>query len=204
MRTDKIVLRAIISTLIAMTVLFGIMLLALCFIFPSTMMHITYDLGMETSSINNARRAYKTSNEVYYIAFATEVAIGENDYGEVERCGDVFISDDQFVAYCTEKDENLKEDMSYQQYVYGQVCIAKYRLGKKDQAVEKAFSSIGNTFPENNAVVAVLLTAMNGNDVSTVNAVKTKLTDIQKSVVEADKPYLQIMLDLVKNVTTEK
>ena len=204
MRTDKIVLRAVVSTLIAMAVLFGVMLLALCFIFPSTMMQITYNLGMEKWSVRTASRAYKTSNEAYYIAFATEVAIGADMYGEVERCGEVLISNERFVAYCETKDKQLKEDTSYQQYIYVQVCLAKYRLGKKQQAVDKAFSYIGETFPENNAVVAVLLTALNADDFDTANTIKTKLTALEMSVAETDKPYLQTMLDLFDSITTEK
>ena len=197
MRTDKIVWRALAYTWIAITVLFGIMLLALCFIFPSTMMHITYDLGMETSSINNARRAYKTSNEVYYIAFATEVAIGENDYEEVERCGDIFISDDQFVAYCQTRDKELQAGLPYERYVYAQVCMAKYRLGKKTQSVERAFVLTKNSFPENNAVVAVLLTALNEKDEATVDLIEGKLLELQNVVPQEDKSYLQEILGFV-------
>lgn len=204
MRTDKIVLRAIVSTLIAMTVLFGVMLLALCFIFPSAMMHITYDMGMEKWSVRNARRAYKTSGEAYYIAFATEVAIGADMYAEVEGCGETLMSNGKFVAYCETKDKQLKQELSYRDYVQSQVCLAKYKQGKKQQAVDKAFACIGESFPENNAVVAVLLTALNANDSATVNIVKTKLTQLQTSVPEADKPYLQTMLGLTDSIITEK
>ena len=46
MRTDRVILRSFLTTLLAIALLFGTMLLVLCFIFPASMMEITYDLGM--------------------------------------------------------------------------------------------------------------------------------------------------------------
>lgn len=203
MRMDKIVWRAIISTAIAMTILFGVMLLALCFIFPSTMMNITYDLGMDASSINNARRAYKTTDEVYYIAFATEVAIGANDYEEIERCGDVLIIDAKFDSYCQSKDKELQTGMSYKQYIYGQVCTAKYQRGKKQTSVSRAFALIGDAFPENNAVVALLFTAIKKGDSETVEDIGGRMAELETTVAEADKAYLQEIRALIDSGITE-
>jgi galactose-1-phosphate uridylyltransferase len=47
----------------------------LCLAFPSTMMGLTYNLGMDKSSIYFAECAYSRSDDVYYIAYATEIAI---------------------------------------------------------------------------------------------------------------------------------
>ncbi|MBQ8292050.1 MAG: hypothetical protein IJX88_06075 [Clostridia bacterium] len=199
MQVDKIVVRALLSTLAAILVLCGFMTLMLCFVFPSSMMHITYDLGMDQSSVNNARRAYNRTDEIYYIAFATEVAIGSDNYAEIEKCGDRFIADEEFAVYCNAKDKEGKGEMSYAQYVYSQVCIAKYNLGKKTQAVDKAFALVGESFPENNAVVAVLVTALRKGDTDTAQKVATKMTERRQSIPEADKTYFEEILGLVQN-----
>ena len=51
MSVDKVILRAALSTLAAILILFAFMILSLTYIFPSTMMGITYDLGMDGASI---------------------------------------------------------------------------------------------------------------------------------------------------------
>lgn len=202
MRVDKVIVRAALSTLAAIIALIAFMILALSLVYPATLMKMTYDLGMENLCIANAKEAYKRSGEVYYIAFATEVAIGEDDYAKIEGCGQAFIADDEFEQYCTERNEALAGDGvngAYEQYVYGQVCVAKYRLGRKD-TVEKAFALVGEeSFPENNAVVAVLLTALMEKDDSTVEAVRVKMNEMQGSVATEDKAYFDEVLRLAQN-----
>ena len=141
MRMDKVIVRAIVSTLLAICALVAFMILALAFIFPSTMMKITYDLGMDSASVRNAKRAYKYSGEVSYIAYATEVAIVDDDFEKIGECGKLFISDENFDEYCSERNQNLPEGVegAYEQYVYGQVCIAEFKLGNKENAVKIAF-----------------------------------------------------------------
>ena len=81
MGVDKVILRAFLSTLAAFAILLLFMFAALTLVYPQTMMELTYSMGMESSSIHFAEQSYKRSNDVYYIAYATEVAIGEENYG---------------------------------------------------------------------------------------------------------------------------
>ena len=196
MRADKVIVRAILSTVAAIVVLFGFMMLALVAFYPSTLMHVAYDLGMDEASIKNARRAYERSDEVYYIAFATEVAIGSDDYGEIEKCGERFILDDGFDGYCAARDQEYGETGAYERYVQAQVCTAKYRLGKKDDAVSKAFAFTGNTFPKNNAVVGVLITAISARDITCVESIKNRMEDISTEIPETDKEDFDKLLQI--------
>ncbi len=186
MGVDKVILRAFLSTLLAIVLLFSFMIAALCAFFPSTMMKITYDLGMESSCIHFAERAYKDSDDIYYIAYATEVSIEEDKTGKINSCGDEFIHHEDFEKYCEEKGGN------YRQYVYGKICVAKYEKGKKAEAIEEARLSLkeGN-FPKNNALVAVLITALSKEDGETVALIKTEIesivaTDTQEEKYRAD------------------
>lgn len=195
MGVDKVILRAVLSTLAAVALLIVFLLVALVGFYPSTMMEITYKLGMDSQSIRFAERAYKRSGDVYYIAYATEVAIGIDCYGKIDACGEKFIADEEFLEYCQ------AENGAYEQYIYGQVCVAKYEEEKADEAVMRAFELIGqNAFPKHNAVVAVLVTALSENDTQTVEKIKGKMMETQGTVTEADRPYFDEILALCNGV----
>ena len=192
MNVDKIIIRTIVNTLISVAILFAVMLVALCVVYPSTMMNITYDMGMERASIRHANRAYKRTDAIYYAAFATEVAIQIEDEEKIFKYGKQFIEDDEFSAYYQEKNNQLPEGTlgTYEQYVYSQVCIAEYRLGKKIDAVQRAFALIGNTYPVNNVAAAMLVTALSDGDGETVTIIKEKMNEIDTSALsETDKSY---------------
>ena len=110
-----------------------------------------------------------------------------------------------FPKYCAEMDESSAEagiTGSYAQYIYGQVYAAKYRLGKKAEAVEAAFAVNRDSFPRNNAVVAVLFAALDdgsGGDIETMGLLldgmqelKTQATDFP----DEDLDYLNALIKL--------
>ena len=194
MRVDKMILRAALSTLAAIFVLFVFMLGALCFIYPSTMMSITYDLGLDGASMKYAMRTYNRTEEIYYVAFATETAIGADDDEKIVECGERFIQDKEFTSYCQERNQELPQGVegTYEQYVYGQVTLAKYRRQDKTSAVALAFESLGNNaFPKNNAVVALALNAVMNGDNETVRQIKVKMQIIAGDLSGADKSYFE-------------
>ncbi|MBQ9728900.1 MAG: hypothetical protein IJV85_04820 [Clostridia bacterium] len=199
MAVDKVILKAVCSTLISIVLLFAFLFGSLCLFFPSTMMRFTYDLGMDESSVKFATRAYKNSGEVYYIAYATEVSIGLGDADKIEKYGEKLLADEKFGAYCEMRNQSLPEDttMTYEQYVYGQVCMALYEQGKKAEAVERAFELIGNTFPKNNAAAAVLLAALRAQDTETVELIKGKMLAIGNGLQGEDKTYYDAILALI-------
>lgn len=199
MRLDKVILRAVFSTLAAIACMLGALVLALSFLFPSTMMRVTYDLGMDKASIRNAKRAYVLYNgDIYFIVHAAEVAIGLGDYEKINDCGERLLQDDEFAAYCVRRDSEMQSEGGYAQYVCGQVCLAKYELGQKQQAVQTASEWVGSAFPKNNALAAVGLRAAMKGDKDTVNAVVGKMNEISKGeLADEDREYLgKILLAL--------
>ncbi len=154
MRVDRVILRAFLSSLAAVTLLLAFMLGVLCLAFPSTMMDMTYRLGMEGASIHFAERVYENSGEVSYIAFATEVAIEEEDAEKILSCGKRLLADEGYADYCKE------QNVGYGRYVCGRVCIAEYQSGEKAAALERAFGSLEKgKFPQSNPVVALVVAA---------------------------------------------
>ena len=200
MRVDKVIMRAALSTLTAIIVLFVAMILMLCFLFPWTMMQLTYDLGMDGASVRSAKRAYNMSGEVYYVAFATHVAIGCGDDEKIVECGKMLIADENFKLYCEEKTAQTAElGGVYDQYVYGQVCLAQYRQGDKEGAIATAFSSLDGAFEKNNAVVALLITALSTKDSDTVDEIQLKMNEMQSQISQENSAYFQEMLTLAQN-----
>ncbi len=201
MGVDKVILRAFLSTFAAIIILLVFMFTALIVIYPQTMMALTYDLGMESSSIYFAEESYKRTDEVYYIAYAMEVAIGEENTEKIVSCGEKLIGDKAFEEYCQGKDEILNEgreeklETTYQQYVYGQVCVGMYINGEKERAVERAFILVGEKFPRNNAIVALVIAAKNVSDNETVDMIKGKMNELKtKNLDNASSMYLDEIL----------
>ncbi|MBQ8658733.1 MAG: hypothetical protein IJ506_06325 [Clostridia bacterium] len=200
MRVDKVILRAVLSTLAAIVALFVLLFSALAIIYPSTMMQFTYDLGMDGASIHFATRAYERSEEVYYAAFATEVAIGIEDYAEIDSCGEKLIKDKKFGEYCQDRDEKIgKSEGSYQKYIYGQVCVAKYQRGKVEKAIARAFELNGTGFAENNPVASLLVAALVEQDENCVSAIVERLNAFDRSALsESEQTYLDSLIALAE------
>lgn len=206
MRTDKVIWRSILTTLLAIALLFGTLLFILCVIFPASMMEITYDLGMNKASVKYAERAYKRTDDVYYAAFATETSILLEDNAKIEENGLRLINDDTFLQYCTLRNEeiakgnetaaeNERVSITYEQYVYGQVTMAQYQQGKKADAIVTAFVSIEKGFPKNNAAALLYLTARKIEDEETATTINAKMQALRDTdLTDADRLYLEQIL----------
>ena len=200
MSVDKIILRSFLSSLVAILLLLCFSLAALFIGLPSTMMEFTYSLGMEESSIRNAQRAYDRNEDIYFIAFATQTAIEIEDYKSIDVCGMQMVEDTEFTSYCQFKNEqnNAEKVGDYGQYIYGQICIAKYKRAKKQEAVECAFAWTNEeSFPRNNAIVALALTCLRAEDNDTKNMIREKMNERAGKTSNADKVYFDEILALV-------
>lgn len=199
MRLDKVILKAALSTLGAILVLLVVMICALSLIFPQTMMEFTYTLGMDSACVHFANRSYDASGDVYYIAYAFETAVGADNYANVDACGEKLIADeDEFDAYCLERTTRFPEGVmgTYADYVYRQVCTAKYRCGNVQGALERALQLCGEgAFGRNNALVAVIVAAIGQKDEATVTEAIKKMQAIDETALtEADSDYLAQVL----------
>lgn len=201
MRLDKVILRAVLSTLAAIALLLLITVLSCVFFFPSTLMRLSYDLGMERSAVRYAERAYKLDGGVENIALAFEVSLNREEYEKVEKYGKKFLADDEFDAYCLQKDvENGDNEYalgSYRQFVYGNTYAAVYRNGKTEEALSAAFVSTETAFPQGNASVRILLAALQKGDTATATQIRENMLAKKESdVFAADFAYLDDMIAL--------
>ena len=178
MSVEKIILRSFLSALMAIVILLVFMVGMLVGCFPETMINVSYDMGMEKASVWFAERSYKRHDKIETIAFATTVAIEEGMYAKIISCGDLMIADEEFEEYCLSKDEEnyakygdqtingiaiIEILGSYDQYVYAQICVAQYKMGDGEGAVERA-KDLTVGFPRNNALACLFLQASSDGD----------------------------------------
>jgi hypothetical protein len=172
----------------------------MCFVFPQTMMQVTYDLGMNDASIHFASVSYDRSGETYYAAFATELSIAQDYDDKTEWFGEKLLADDGFAAYAQLRDEQVQQDspevtLTYRGYIESQICLAKYDQGKKTEALERAFLYLGEgTFPVSNPVASVYVRALSKGDAQTANAFLARMQTL--SVSGADRTYLDDLISL--------
>jgi hypothetical protein len=192
MHVDKIIVRAALTTFAVVLTLCVFMIVALSFVFPSTMMQIAYDMGMNAVSAKYAHRAYSYSGDVYYAAFATEVSILDGDVEKVAEYGKLLITDDEFATYCDARNAQKPPFLgTYEQYVYGQVYAAEYvglqTSAEKSLVINKAFSSLENAgFPQGNAVATIVVAAKKKGDNETLRAIREQMNDIDKSSLSVE------------------
>ena len=202
-KIDKVILNSVVSTLLAIVLLAAIAFGLAAWLYPSTMMQISYEVGNDTGAMKYAYRAYERTDEVYYLAYATEVAIGMDDNEDIEYYAEKFVADENFTAYCAEMDAKMQANGvsgSYRQYVYGKLVVAEYERGAKTDSKTHAKEAIGAGFAENNAMVALLLTAMEKGDVQTVGEVVTEMQNLQLPD-GADKTYLSSLLSALEKLS---
>ncbi len=200
MNWEKLIRNATLSTLAAIMGLLVFMMTVLCLFFPSTMMNITYDFGMDSSSIYFAKKAYKATGEITYIMHATETAIGLDDEKEIVTCAEKFISNEDFSNFCAERNKNLPDYVvgTYEHYVYAQLCVAMYETGKRAESVERAFELLGNGFPQNNVVAAVTMVALRADDAEITQKIREKIEQLQvENFSVSDKAYYDGLLAIM-------
>ena len=209
MRLDKVVLRAVLSTLLGIfTLLFLLVLSSFCF-FPSTLMEVSYNLGMDSHAEYYAYRSYKGSGELQYLVLAFDIANSEKDYEKIELYASKMVKDDEFSAYCKKIDKKMEgseyEDSlsAYEEYVYGCLYSAKFRLNKKTEAIEGAFTRVVEHFPTNNSVMKVLLASLLKGDLESAEVILNRLNELKTNLPstydERDEEYLQEMINLANH-----
>ncbi|MBR2341629.1 MAG: hypothetical protein IKA72_04405 [Clostridia bacterium] len=203
MKIDKVIVRTIVNTLCAIAILIISALLFASFIFPSTMMGISYKLGNDSGAMKYAYTSYSRTKEVVYIAYATEVAFGVDSDEDIVYYGEQFVADENFDDYCLQIDlQSETEQGAYRQYVYGRLVISEYSLNEKDKAFSYALDAIGDKFVKNNALVALLFESMVAGDGVTVDKVVSKMRELSSTLNGEDAVYLNSLLEAYDKSTS--
>lgn len=211
---NKIIWKSILATLVSTLLLCGVLALACVCFFPPTVMEFSYSVGWDKTAMKYAQKSYERFGEAYYAAYAMEIAADLNLDEQTEVYAEELLSCADFESFCTGEDarfsanagqEEPRKQGTYRQYVYVTLCLAKYRLKKTDDAVERAAASLGaeegagcREFPQNNALAAVLLYALKDGDTSTVQKISAFVSATDEAALsQSDKEYLAAMKNLI-------
>ena len=192
-RVDRIIVRAVLSTLAAVTLLVALMFGVLALAFPQTMMDFTYSLGMDKACVKYSVTSYARFGAVEYIAKGADRALAAKLYDQADECLEYLITDEDFEEYCQKRNAVLSESMqatNYQAYYRRQLCVAKYRSGKTTEAVDRAWTLMNGAFASGNPLVAVLAEARIDQDAGlpTVQYAYQTMTEVMTGEIYAAYP----------------
>lgn len=180
-----------------------LLLLILAFTAPGAVAVLTYNMGMYGQSAWLASMQYADGKgDVSYIADAMRYSIEQKNYEMVVEYGNQLVADARFADYCAEIQNG--EGETFDQFVYGQISISYYRLSKNDEAVETAFSAIGESFPHSNAVADLVYVVVINQDKDMAKAILTQLVELRDSSrIKDDSSLTQLVVSL-KNFTDQE
>lgn len=211
MRLNKIILRAFLQTLAAALLLMGISIGVVCLAFPQTMMDVTYSMGLDEASVDFALTSYERFGTVKYIVHGADTALEAKLYAKAEECLEKLLADDNFEATCEAMDranEAAGKPTGYRAYYYRQLCLAKYEVGKKGEAVDCAITLLGGKFEQGNPLIPVLAAARVDGQAGQATLVYAleKIEQLQTDGIydgyeDADKAYFGQVLNTLKKWT---
>lgn len=186
MQVDKVVGKSILTTLAAIAALVAAAVLILVLLFPSTLMSVTYDLGMDGASVFFAKKAYDQSGEIGYVAFAVETSIGSDDDASIVECTELMFADSEFISYTTQKDVelNAKPD-SYRKFLYTNYALAKYDLGNRQAAVNFVKTIGGTAYSSDEPIVALFVYSLSKQDGESVRGLYSTVESLTVSAEDS-------------------
>ncbi len=141
---------------------------AVSLVSPSAMVAFSDSLGMTGVGAYYSVAAYERSGDIADLAEAVERSYDAGHYADAADYGSALLKDPGFAGYCSERDAETQGSASilseYDQYAAGIVSSAQYYAGEKEQALGTALESLGQTFPQNNAVIYLAAAAMSQDD----------------------------------------
>lgn len=158
---------------------------AVSLVSPSAMVAFSDSLGMTGVGAYYSVAAYERSGDIADLAEAVERSYDAGHYADAAEYGVRLLSDSAFAEYSAERDGdtagNAAINGSYAQYAAGLVSSAQYYTGDGAAARGTAMNGIGNTFPQNNAVIYLATAAMGDGDTAFC---KELLSDLEQLSVE--------------------
>lgn len=135
---------------------------------PSFMMRITASLGLDVMSGDYAYAEYERSGSLYYLARSAEIAAGTAHYRTAEERYGQLTESEGFSEFCAEQDKAVGSSEyvkgTFEQYVYAQSALVRYKTGEKQSAVEYAEAHCDRSFPANNVYIVLTVEGIGAND----------------------------------------
>ena len=200
-KMSKVILKTALKTLLIVAVIvlvaFGVASLG----FPSEMAGLCEKSGNYSMATGYASLSYTYSKDVNDLNRCFTDSISAKNDNDIAKFGSQLIADEKFAEVCENAEKLVETD--YKQYVYGRVAAAKYRSGKKDEALEFATKAMEGvqTFPNGNALTYLSLQVINGNDKDTANKL---IAEVEKHTPAEGETDYQIVIQELKKVSGQE
>ncbi len=199
----KVILKTAIKTIFVVAVLALVAFAIASLGFPSSMADFCEKSGNYSLATGYASLSYTYSGDVNDLnrCFLDSV-YAEND-NNIVKFGEKLISDEKFAEVCENNSKTYitsngtKIEVDYKQYVNGNVALAKYRKGNKEEALSVATAAMDGVagFPVNNALAVLSLQVIQSGDKDTADKL---LTEIDKHQDLESEYYTALKNELTK------
>lgn len=197
----KTALKTLIIVAVVVLVAFGIASLG----FPSQMAGMCEKSGNYKMATGYASLSYTYSKNVNDLNRCFVDSMYAKNDNDTVKFGDKLIADEKFSEVCESITEitvktggkEVKIPIDYRQYVCGHVSAAKYRKGKKDEALNTATAAMEGVqgFPKNNALAILSLQVIESGDKDTAAKL---ITEIESNHVAESDYYNTLIQELTK------
>lgn len=193
----KLIFKTIILTLAVVVILamsvFGIMSL----LAPTTMMDLTFRLGLTQISGDYAYQEYERSHDIYYLARSFIISADAGHNRTAEKRFDLLLERQDFSEFCEEQDKATEKELeklpagippavreyTYRGYVFGLGAFVKYRLAGSDEAresaIELAIEETAQAFPSGNSTVVLAVKAAEAKDTGLCTALIARMEEAE-------------------------
>lgn len=201
----KTALKTLIIVAVVVLVAFGVASLG----FPSQMAGLCEKSGNYSMATGYASLSYTYSKNVNDLNRCFVDSIYAKNDSDIVKFGDKLIADEKFAEVCESitvvtvktESETIEIPIDYKQYVCGHVSAAKYRKGKKDEAIDTAVAAEVQGFPKNNALAILSLQVIERKDKDTADKL---LTEIQKHTPAAeDADYRDALIQELTKISVQ-
>ena len=193
----KTALKTLLLLAVVALVAFGVASLG----FPSNMAGLCEKSGNYSMAVGYANISYTYTKDVNDLNRCFTDSVAAQSDSKIIKYGDKLIADEKFAEVCEKAESLVKTD--YKQYVYGRVSAAKYRKGKKDEAVALAIKALDGvqSFPDGNALTYLSLQVIESNDKDTAAKL---LAEVEKRTPAEGETDYQILIQELNKIAGQQ
>lgn len=198
-KAERIIFKTALRTLAVLVLVTMLAFCVLSIAWPGAMAKAFGQMGADGIASRYAMLSYQHTGKGSDLMAATEYAIfSENDRLIIEA-GDVFIEHESFEDFC--KSESTPS-FQYREYVYRRLAVARYRLGRGDDALALAFGEEEAPLFLPAVFQSLATDCMDRGDKATCRALLDRLEECEIPA-DAEPMILDIKKLLNKEITNE-
>ena len=189
----KVIIQAAVKTLAAVLSILLLCVSALTIFAPQKLAVFCRDIGSYNAAASFTVISYNRSKKIDTLSEIVEYSVLAKNNKRTVKYSALLISHSGFDALCEDKDKNTGEYIvaSYSQYIYGNLAASLYRIGKVEEAIDKAKSATkdkddNSVYLQNNAMSYLVAEATSKSDLQAAAIIRNYLENIYSEILERE------------------